>query len=129
MFRFAAQPKHASADLFLKLVPQLRQRAFRAGKRIVLVLDNGSMFTAKRSLALMEAHWEWLQIQWLPRYSSEQLNEIEGVWMHLEADYFSRMLVKRRADFIAAAMRLLRSLRRSVRLRRFLSPTRRAPPR
>lgn len=122
MFRFAAQPKHASADLFLKLVPQLRQRAFRAGKRIVLVLDNGS-------LALMEAHWEWLQIQWLPRYSSEQLNEIEGVWMHLEADYFSRMLVKRRADFIAAAMRLLRSLRRSVRLRRFLSPTRRAPPR
>src|SRR5690348_1248905 len=37
-----------------------------------------------------------------PPYSSEQLNEIEGLWRHLEGDYFSRMLVADPADFVSA---------------------------
>lgn len=117
MFRFAAQPNKASADLFLQLLPQLRRHARRVGKQIILVTDNGSIFTATRALQAIEEATSWLYIEWSPQYSSEQLNDIEQLWQHLEQDFFSRMLVRRCEDFIPAALRMLHSLRKAARPR------------
>jgi hypothetical protein len=39
---------------------------------------------------------------WLPKYTSEKLNRIEGLWRHLKEAFFSRMLTKRREGFYAA---------------------------
>jgi transposase len=114
-FRFTAQPKHSSADLFVDLLPQLNRHARRVGKRIVLAINRGSLFTAQRSVAAIEEARAWLQIEWLPLYSSEQLNEIEEVWRRLKQDYFSRMLVEHEEDFIPAALCILLALRHSVR--------------
>lgn len=54
---------------------------------------------------------------WLPRYTSESLNWIEGYWEHLKDTYFSRMLTQQREAFYPDIVRLLRRLRRSGRIR------------
>jgi hypothetical protein len=106
------------------LLPQLDALARRRGRRVVLVLDNGTQFTSRRGTAAIAVYGEWLQSVWLRRYSSEQLNDIEVVWKHLEEDYFGEMLVTRPDDFEPAVMALLRSFRRPGTLRRALSPRR-----
>lgn len=121
-FRFGVGFKQVNSDLFLALLPQLRTHARRVGRRIVLVLDNASYFTSHRSTAAIEGARAWLTIAWLPRYSSEQLNAIEGLWKHLEEDYFSRMLVARSDDFAQAVVRFLRTLQKPGTLRRVLKP-------
>ena len=64
-----------------------------------------------------------MRIFWLPRYSSETLNWIEGFWEELKATYFSRMLTADRDSFYDEAVRLLRRVRWRGRL-----PIRAAPP-
>jgi len=100
----------------------LEARARRTGKRIVLVLDNGSAHKSKRSLGEVEGVKDCLRVFWLPTYTSEQLNDIEGVWKHLKEDYFSRMLVEKREDFTGAVVRLLSKMRRGRVLREMLRP-------
>ena len=107
------------------LLNQLADRARRTGKRITLVLDNGSTFTSKRALKEMRRLREWVRVFWLPTYTSEQLNLIENVWAHLKRTYFSRMLTKRLSEFPVAVLQLLRSLAIPGALRRVLSPHKR----
>jgi transposase len=121
-FRFAYGHKQVNTAVFLALLPRLATRAAHTGKRIVLVLDNGSAFTSHRSRAAIRAARSWLQVVWLPRYSSEQLNDIEALWQHLETDYFSRMLVTDSDTFVPAAVRFLQRLERDGALRRVLKP-------
>ena len=123
-FRFSYGHKQVNTHVFLGLLPRLARRVHRTGKRIVLVLDNGSALTSRRSKDALRGARSWLQIFWLPRYSSEQLNDIEALWQHLEADYFSRMLVTNPADFVPEAVRFLRTLERDGTLRRVLKPGR-----
>lgn len=123
-FRFGFGFRQVNTDVFLELLPQLAAHARRVRRRIVLVLDNGSYFTSRRSTAAITAASSWLTIFRLPPYSSEQLNEIEGLWRHLEEDYFSRMLVADPADFVSAAVQLLRRLQKPGVLRRVLKPRR-----
>lgn len=121
-FRFGFGLRQVNTDVFLELLPQLRAHARRVGRRIKLVLDNAGYFTSRRSAAAIDAARAWLTIVWLPRYSSEQLNEIEGLWKHLEEDYFSRMLVARSDDFVLTVVRFLRRLQRRGVLRRVRKP-------
>ena len=92
------------------LLNLLAARARRTGKKIVLVLDNGSTYTSGRSLKEMD------------RLRSEQLNLIENIWAHLKRTYFSRMLTRGPAEFPVAVVRLLKSLAAPGALRRILRP-------
>ncbi|HEX8698969.1 MAG TPA: IS630 family transposase [Myxococcaceae bacterium] len=122
-FRFAHQPKSVTTALFLAVLQTLLKRAKRTERRIVLVLDNGGCFTSRTSRAAIEAAAPHVHIFWLPRYSSETLNWIEGFWQELKSTYFSRMLTADRDSFYAQAVRLLRRIRRRGKL-----PTRAATP-
>lgn len=116
-FLFTHQPRSVTTDLFLPLLQRLVAHAQHSGRRIVLVLDNGSPFTSRRSRTALEEAHPWVRPFWLPRYTSETLNWIEGYWEHLKDTYFSRMLTQQREAFYPDTVRLLRRLRRSGRLR------------
>jgi transposase len=116
-FLFTHGPKSVNSALFVRLVHKLVRRAKRTGRRIVLVLDNGGAFTSNLSLAALATAAEWVRPFWLPKYTSERLNRIEGLWGHLKDDYFSRMLTRRRERFYAAAVKLLDRLHRRGALR------------
>ena len=120
-FLFAAGTRGGvNTDLFLDLLRQLARHARRVHRIVVLVLDNGSAQTSHRSQAARLALVPQVVVFDLPRYSSEQLNDIENLWLHTKEDYFSEMLVERRDDFPGAVRALLQQLRRRGRLRRFL---------
>jgi transposase len=121
-FLFTHGPKCVNTALFVGMLEMLESRARRTGKRIVLVIDNGSAHKSKRSLAQIEQVKPAIRIFWLPTYTSEQLNDIEGVWKHLKEDYFSRMLVEKREGFTDAVVRLLRKMRHGRILRQMLKP-------
>jgi len=121
-FVFADGPHYPNTELFVRMLQALRARARRTGKRIVLILDNGSAHTSRRSLAEIDRAKDWVRVFWLPTYTSEQLNDIEGLWKHLKEDYFSRMLVQNRAQFRDAVVALLNRMRRGRKLREVLKP-------
>lgn len=121
-FRCASQPKNVTTVLFLALLKKLKRRASQRGKKIVIVLDNGTCFTSKQSTKAIEVNREWLKVYWLPRYTSEQLNWVECVWKHIEEDYFSRMLVKNAKQFINRAKKLMTSLEEKNGLLKALKP-------
>lgn len=114
--------KNAVTEQTIGLLRLLADRARRTGKKIILVLDNGSSYTSKASLAEMQHLREWIHVFWLPTYTSEQLNLIENVWTHLKRNYFSRMLTKGPAEFPIAVVRLLKTLALRGMLRRVLKP-------
>lgn len=122
-FRFAHQPRSVTSALFLALLPGLVKHAKRTGRRIVLVLDNGGCFTSRASTAALEAAKPHVRVFWLPRYTSETLNWIEGFWEELKSTYFSRMLTVDRDSFYGAAVRLLSRVRSRGKL-----PTRTSTP-
>ena len=121
-FVFAHGPHYPNTELFVCMLQTLHERARRTGRTIVLVLDNGSAHTSKRSQQQIKWARPWIRVFWLPTYTSEQLNDIEGLWKHLKEDYFSRMLTKDRATFMAATVALLNQMRRGRRLRDVLKP-------
>jgi transposase len=121
-FRRACQPKSVTTALFLAFLKKLKRRASQRRKKIVLVLENGTCFTSKRSTAAIAANRSWLEVYWRPRYSSEKLNWSERVWKHIEEDYFSRMLVKNPKQFITVAKRLIESFEKKNGLLQALKP-------
>jgi transposase len=121
-FLFTHGPKSPNTALFVGLVQLLERRAKRTGKRIILVIDNGSAHTSKRSRVELDRVKSLIKPYWLPTYTSEQLNDIEGVWKHLKEDYFSRMLCRTREEFTDAAVRLLSTMHRGRMLRVMLKP-------
>ncbi|HZI11365.1 MAG TPA: hypothetical protein VE153_13355 [Myxococcus sp.] len=80
-------------------------------------------FTSRASTAALEAAKPQVRVFWLPRYTSETLNWIEGFWEELKSTYFSRMLTTDRDSFYGAAVHLLRRVRSRSKL-----PTRAASP-
>lgn len=124
-FRFALDRGGVRTDLFLPVLEMLRQRARRTGRLVVLVSDNGSAQTSKRSTIAVWRAFPGVTMLWLPAYSSEQLNDIENLWHHLKDDYFSEMLVTRRDDFAETTRRLLQRMTRRRALRHILKPRRR----
>lgn len=118
--------KNPITEHTIGLLNLLADRSRRTGKKITLVLDNGSTFTSKASLAEIHRLREWVQVFWLPTYTSEQLNLIENLWAHLKRVYFSRMLTKRLHEFPVAVVQLLKSLSAPGALRKALRPLKRA---
>lgn len=114
--------KNAVTEQTIGLLRLLADRARRTGKKIILVLDNGSSYTSKASLAEIQRLRECIRVFWLPTYTSEQLNLIENVWTHLKRNYFSRMLTQGPAEFPIAVVRLLKTLALHGILRRALKP-------
>jgi len=121
-FRYVADKGNVRTDLVLPVLETLRRRARRTGRHVVLVTDNGSAQTSRRSDAAQWQAFPGVVMLWLPAYSSEQLNDIENLWHHLKDDYFSEMLVTLREDFVVTVCRLLNRLRRTGGLRRMLKP-------
>lgn len=121
-FVFTHGPKCVNTTLFVGMVQMLQARVRRTGKRIILVLDNGSAHKSKRSLAELARMKDLLQVFWLPTYTSEQLNDIEALWKHLKEDYFCRMLVAHREGFTTATVDLLSRMSRGHALRELLKP-------
>ena len=118
----AANQGGVNTDLFLNLLQQVARRARRIERQIVLVLDNGSAQTSHRSQNALRVLRPEVVVFALPTYSSEQLNDIENLWLHIKEDYFSAMLVERRSDFAGAVRALLQKFRRRGQLRRLLKP-------
>ncbi|WNZ60915.1 transposase [Myxococcus sp. MxC21-1] len=114
-FLFTHQPDRVTSSLFPPLLEKLVAHAKRTDRRIVLVLDNGNTFTARRAQAALEQAAPWVRPFWLPRYTSETLSWIEGYWEDLKDTYFSRMLTEEREAFYPDAVRLLHRLQRTGR--------------
>jgi transposase len=119
-FVFSHGPRSVDTARFVEMVTQLGQRARRTGRKVMLVLDNGSAHTSRRSTEVLQSLEGLVQVIWLPPYSSEQLNDIEGLWKHMKEDYFSRMLVTKRETFERAAVALLHTFKSIGALRRLL---------
>lgn len=107
LFRFSYQEGTVNSHLFLGLLPQLVHRARQTRRRVLLVLDNGKEFTSAVSKEALAAAVPWVRVFWLPTYSSDELNWIEGLWGHLKDDHFSRMLVPDKDAFTEAVVAFL----------------------
>jgi transposase len=121
-FRFSYGARSVNTNHFLGMLAQLEERANRTGKRIILVLDNGSAHTSRRSQEALARVKHLIRPFWLPPYTSEQLNDIEAVWKHLKDDYFSRMLTRKADHFVDEAVKLLSRMRTGKGLRQMLKP-------
>jgi len=75
----------AAEELFLK---EVAARHPKAGKPVVIVLDNGPIHVSKASLAALAERAHWLTVEWLPKYAPE-LNDIEIVWGDLKAHHLA----------------------------------------
>lgn len=124
-FLFHHGLKTVDTACFLGLVGRLVRRARATGRRIHLVLDNASVHTSGRSTRVLEELRERVRPFWLPPYSSELLNEIEGIWGHLKKDYFSQMLVRSARQFVDTAVAFLTTLSKPGALRQALKPRKR----
>jgi transposase len=75
-----------------------------AGKKVLLVCDNGRFHTTKAVQAWLEANKDKVEIYWLPPYSPS-LNLIERLWGHLKRTVLANVLFKEMDDLEAAARR------------------------
>lgn len=114
--------KNPKAEHVVGLLKLLGARAQGTGKRIILVLDNGSIFTSNAARAELDRLKEGIMVFWLPTYTSEQLNYIENLWLHLKKTYFRRMLTRDPDRFPQAVLRLLNQLAAPGAVRRALRP-------
>ena len=112
-----------SKPFFAALLASFARRV-RAGRErhIILVLDNGSNHTSGVSMRAIQAAKEHVSVFWIPKYTSEQLNDVENLWGHLKDDYFCRMLAKTAQQFQEEVIGLLDQLSKPGGVRRMLKP-------
>jgi transposase len=79
-----------SAD-FVALLEEIDRRFAprpgRAARPLVLVLDNGPIYTSKLTTKALSQR-PWLTVEWLPRYAPE-LNDIELAWRDLKRHHLA----------------------------------------
>lgn len=114
--------RHPNSRTFIGTLEKLVDRARRTHKRIILVLDNGSNHTSGISMRAIQAAKEHVRVFWIPKYTSEQLNDVENLWGHLKDDYFCRMLAKTALQFQEEVIGLLDKLSKPGGVRRMLKP-------
>lgn len=90
LFRWCTQPSRRAAGM-RELVRKLLRRARRTGRKIVLVLDQGSPNHARSLHRDLDAARPWIEVFWLPHYGRE-LNLIERLWKHLKASRLANVL-------------------------------------
>jgi len=93
---------------FLRYLAALDDRHAATGRRVILVLDNGSCHTSKVSKQALAERAAWLEVVPLSRYSPE-LNPKEREWRTLKRDHRSHLAADLRAfvDDLAAGLRRL----------------------
>jgi transposase len=93
---------------FARYLAALDARHAATGRRITLVLDNGSCHTSKASRQALAERAAWLEVIWLAPYSP-QLNPKEREWRSLKRDHRSHLAADLRAfvDEVVAGLRLL----------------------
>lgn len=74
---------------------------FYAGRKILLVCDNGRFHKTKAVLAWLAAHRDQIEIYWLPPYCPS-LNLIERLWGHLKRTILANVLYASLDDLVAA---------------------------
>lgn len=72
-----------------------------AGRKIILVCDNGRFHTTKAVRAWLAAHRDRIEIYWLPPYCPS-LNLIERLWGHLKRTVLANVLYASLDDLVAA---------------------------
>lgn len=72
-----------------------------AGRKIILVCDNGRFHRTKAVNAFLAAHRDQLRVYWLPPYSPS-LNLIERLWGHLKRTVLANVLYQSLDDLEAA---------------------------
>jgi transposase len=80
-----------------------------AGKKVMLVRDNGRFHTTKAVQAWLEANRDKVEIYWLPPYCPS-LNLIERLWGHLKRTVLANVLFGQMDDLVAAARRGLEDI-------------------
>lgn len=80
-----------------------------AGRKILLVCDNGRFHKTKAVLAWLEAHRDQITIYWLPPYCPS-LNLIERLWGHLKRTILANVLYASLDDLVAAFRQGVRRL-------------------
>lgn len=98
---------------FLVPLMNLVDRARRTGRRVIFVLDNGPIHTAKRVQKVLADPdiARLLQVVWLPKYSPD-LNLEERVWKHAKETGIANVLFTDRAHLRRQTDRVLRSMNR-----------------
>jgi transposase len=93
---------------FLRYLAALEARHDATGRRVILVLDNGSCHTSKVSKQALADRAAWLEVVPLSCYSPE-LNPKEREWRILKRDHRSHLTTDLRAfvDELAAGLRRL----------------------
>lgn len=101
---------------FLRLLNKLRARSQRTGKKILLVLDNGPIHTAKRvSVAMRDPKLRaCIRLLWLPKYAPE-LNEQERVWKVAKEQGVANVLFKDKDSFRDHVAKVLQSINKRKR--------------
>jgi hypothetical protein len=90
LFSYHLQPRKTAWGVQL-LLQRLVRRARRTGRRIVVVMDQGSPHHAEALARYLDDVKEPLEVFWLPHYSPE-LNLIERLWNHLKASRMANVL-------------------------------------
>lgn len=75
-----------------------------AGKKIILVCDNGRFHATKAVNAWLKAHRRQITVYWLPPYSPS-LNLIERLWGHMKRTVLANVLYDSLDDLVAAFRR------------------------
>ena len=98
---------------FLIWLAKLLARARRRGKRIILALDNGSIHTAKKTMAMLNdpAVRSLVQVVWLPKYAPD-LNEQERIWKFAKEHGIANVLFSGRDTLRAQVTRVLGAINR-----------------
>jgi putative transposase len=90
LFCYHVQPRKTAWGVQI-LLQKLVRRARRTGRRIVVVMDQGTPHHAKALARYLEDVKEHLGVFWLPHYSPE-LNLIERLWKHLKSSRLANVL-------------------------------------
>jgi hypothetical protein len=90
LFAHHVQPRKTAWGVQI-LLQKLVRRARRTGRRIIVVMDQGSPHHAEALARYLEDVKEQLEVFGLPHYSPE-LNLIERLWKHLKASRMANVL-------------------------------------
>jgi hypothetical protein len=90
LFLYHVQPRKTAWGVQI-LLQKLVHRARRTGRRIVVVMDQGTPHHAKALGRYLKDVKEHLEAFWLPHYSPE-LNLIERLWKHLKSSRMANVL-------------------------------------
>lgn len=98
---------------FLIWFTKLLARAKRKNRRIILAIDNGSIHTAKKVMAMFidPVVRKLVQVVWLPKYAPD-LNEQERIWKFAKEHGIANVLFGGRDSLRAQVARVLDAINR-----------------